>query len=80
MEISICGKLGMVVATVNGRMELISVRMEKEVVNPDDVGMLQDLTVAAVNDAVRKARELAASELGKLTGGIPIPGIANLFG
>ena len=70
---------GMVVATVNGRMELVSVRMEKEVVDPEDITMLQDLTVAAVNDGVRKARELAASELAKLTGGLPIPGITNLF-
>lgn len=71
---------GVVVATVNGRMEVLSVKIEPEVVDPDDSAMLEDLTMAAVNDALKKARELAAAELTKITGGIPIPGIANLFG
>jgi DNA-binding YbaB/EbfC family protein len=66
---------GMVVATVNGRQELVSVRIEKEVVSPDDVGMLQDLVRAAVNDALSRSREMAAAEMAKLTGGILPPGM-----
>lgn len=66
---------GMVVATVNGRQELVSVRIEKEVVSPDDVGMLQDLVRAAVNDALARSREMAAAEMAKLTGGILPPGL-----
>ncbi len=66
---------GMVKVTVNGKQELLSIQIEKEVINPDDAGMLQDLIAAAVNDAMRKAREMIQSEMGQLTGGIKIPGI-----
>ncbi len=66
---------GMVTAVVNGRQELLSVRIEKEVVSPDDVGMLQDLVCAAVNAALARSREMAAAELGKVTGGVLPPGI-----
>ncbi len=66
---------GMVVAVMNGRQELLSIRIEKEVVSPDDVPMLQDLVRAAVNDALTRSRELAASEMTKLTGGILPPGM-----
>ena len=66
---------GMVVATVNGKQELVSVRIEKEVVSPEDVGMLQDLVRAAVNDALARSREMAAAEMAKLTGGILPPGL-----
>lgn len=66
---------GMVTAVVNGKNELLSLRIEKEVIDPEDPDMLQDLIVAAVNDAMRKAREMAQSELGRLTGGIKIPGL-----
>jgi DNA-binding YbaB/EbfC family protein len=66
---------GMVVATANGRQELVSVRIEKEVVSPDDVGMLQDLIRAAVNDALARSREMAAAEMAKVTGGILPPGL-----
>ena len=69
---------GMVTATVNGKHELLSLTIEKEVVNPDDVVMLQDLVVAAVNDAMNKAREMAQAEMGKLTGGLNIPGLSGL--
>ncbi len=69
---------GMVTATVNGKHELLSLTIEKDVVNPDDVVMLQDLVVAAVNDAMNKAREMAQSEMGKLTGGLNIPGLSGL--
>ena len=66
---------GMVVAVMNGRQELLSVRIEKEVVSPDDVGMLQDLVRAAVNDALARSREVAAAEMAKVTGGMLPPGI-----
>lgn len=66
---------GMVVATANGRQELVSVRIEREVVSPDDVGMLQDLVRAAVNDALARSKEMAASEMAKIAGGILPPGL-----
>ena len=66
---------GMVKVTVNGRQELLSIQIEKEVVNPNDVEMLQDLITAAVNDAMSKARDMIQSEMGRLTGGLKIPGL-----
>ena len=66
---------GMVTATVNGRGELIGLAIEEAIVNPDDVQMLQDLIVAAVNDGVRKATEMGKGEMTKLTGGLNIPGM-----
>ena len=66
---------GMVSATVNGRQELLSVTIEKEAINPEDPVMLQDLVVAAVNDALKKAKEEAKGEMAKLTGGMSIPGL-----
>ena len=66
---------GMVVAVMNGRQELLDLRIEKEVVDPDDVGMLRDLVRAAVNDALARSREMAAAEMAKLTGGMLPPGI-----
>jgi len=66
---------GMVTAVVNGKFELISIRIEKDVVNPDDVDMLQDLIVAAVNEGVRKAQEMASAEMAKVTGGMKLPGM-----
>ncbi len=66
---------GMVTATVNGRGELVGLTVEKDIVNPDEVQMLQDLVVAAVSDASRKAAELSKAEMAKLTGGLNIPGM-----
>jgi DNA-binding YbaB/EbfC family protein len=66
---------GMVAVTVNGKFEILSLRIEKEVVNPDDVEMLQDLIIAAVNEGIRKAQEMSASEMAKITGGMQIPGL-----
>ena len=66
---------GMVSVVVNGKFEVLSLKIEKEVVNPEDVEMLQDLIVAAVNEGVRKAQEMAAAEMGKITGGMQIPGL-----
>lgn len=66
---------GMVTAVANGKQEIVSLKVEKEVVNPEDVEMLQDLVVAAVNAALKKAQEMVAEEMKKLTGGLYIPGI-----
>jgi nucleoid-associated protein EbfC len=66
---------GMVTVVMNGRQELISLKLEPQVVDPEDLEMLQDLIVAAVNDALRKSQELAAGEMGKLAGGLNIPGL-----
>jgi hypothetical protein len=66
---------GMVVAVMNGRQELLSVKIDPQVVDPNDLEMLQDLTVAAVNDALRKSQELASGEMGKIAGGLNIPGL-----
>jgi DNA-binding YbaB/EbfC family protein len=66
---------GMVEAVVNGRQELVSLRVDPEVVVPDDVEMLQDLILAAVNEALNRSREMMAQEMSKLTGGMQIPGL-----
>jgi DNA-binding YbaB/EbfC family protein len=66
---------GMIRVVANGRQQIVSIRVEKEVVNPDDVDMLQDLILAAVNDALTKSQEMVASEMSKLTGGLNIPGL-----
>src|SRR5688572_14673507 len=66
---------GMVTAVVNGRLDLVSLRIDPGVVDPKDVQMLQDLVTAAVNQAIGKAKELAQSELAKVTGGMQIPGM-----
>jgi DNA-binding YbaB/EbfC family protein len=66
---------GMVSVKVNGKFEVLSLKVEKEVVNPEDVEMLQDLIVAAVNEGIRKAQEMAAAEMAKITGGMQIPGL-----
>ncbi len=66
---------GMVEATVNGRGELLRLRLEPEVINADDAEMLSDLIVAAVGEAQRRAQEMVQTEMGKLTGGLNIPGM-----
>ena len=66
---------GMVTVTVSGKGELVSLKIERDVVNAEDVEMLQDLILAAVNEGVRKAQEMAQSEMMKLTGGLNIPGL-----
>ena len=64
---------GVVSAAVSGKKELLSVTIDPEAVDPDDVEMLQDLIVAAVNEALRHASEDAASQMSKLTGGLNLP-------
>lgn len=66
---------GVVRATVTGKQELVSVTIDPSAVDPDDVEMLQDLVVAAVNDALRASRELAESKMAALTGGLRLPGM-----
>jgi DNA-binding YbaB/EbfC family protein len=66
---------GMVKVVANGRQQILSLEVEKEVVDPEDVEMLQDLILAAVNDALAKSQEMVSAEMGKLTGGMNIPGL-----
>ena len=70
---------GMITTTVNGRGDLLSITIEKEVISTDDMEMLQDLIVAATNDGLRKAKELGKNEMGQLAGGLNIPGLSNIF-
>jgi DNA-binding YbaB/EbfC family protein len=67
---------GMVTVQANGNQELLSVKIDREVITPDDPQMLEDLVLAAVNEALRKAREMVAQEMGKIAGGLggKIPG------
>ncbi len=66
---------GMVKVVANGRQQIVSIAIDREVVDPEDVDMLQDLVLAAVNDALTKSQEMVSSEMGKLTGGMNIPGL-----
>ncbi len=66
---------GAVTAVVNGKNQLLSLTIKKEAVDPEDVEMLQDLVVSAVNEALKKVQDELASEMSKITGGLSIPGI-----
>jgi nucleoid-associated protein EbfC len=66
---------GMVVITMNGRHEVVKVKIDPQVVAPDDVEMLEDLIAAACNDAVAKVQEKTQTEMSKLTGGLGLPGM-----
>jgi len=66
---------GMVTVLINGKQEVLSVKIDPEAVNPEDVEMLQDLIVAAVNEGVRKSQQMVAEEMKKITGGLSIPGL-----
>ncbi|MCP4273607.1 MAG: YbaB/EbfC family nucleoid-associated protein [Gammaproteobacteria bacterium] len=70
---------GMVTVHVNGRQEILSIKIDKEVVDPDDVQMLEDLVLAAASQALKNSQEMYQEEMGKLTGGINIPGLSNLL-
>jgi len=67
---------GMVTAKVNGKMQVLSVTIDPEILRADDRDMLQDLIVAAVNEALRQAQAMMADEMSKLTGGLRIPGLS----
>ena len=66
---------GMVTVVMNGRHELVSIKIEPEVVNPSDVEMLEDLVIAAVNEARSKVDEIIKNEMSSLTGDLPLPGM-----
>jgi DNA-binding YbaB/EbfC family protein len=66
---------GMVTVTANGQKEIVSIKIEKDVVNPDDVELLEDLVCAAVNEALFRCQEMISNEMSKLTGGLKIPGL-----
>ena len=66
---------GTVKITINGQQKIQSLKISPEAINPDDVEMLEDLVLTAVNEAIAKSQELAAQRLGKLTGGLKIPGL-----
>lgn len=71
---------GMVTVVASGAGEIVSIKIEKEVVNPEDVEMLQDLITAAANEALRRAQEMVSGEMSKLTGGLNLPGLGDLMG
>jgi len=73
IEVTVGG--GMVKAVVNGKPEIVSLTIEKEVVDPDDIDMLQDLILAAVNEALARSKEMVDTEITKLTGGLNMPGV-----
>ncbi len=66
---------GMVKVVANGKQEVVSIHIEKEVVDPEDVEMLQDLILAAVNEALVQSQKMVSDEMSKLTGGMKIPGL-----
>jgi DNA-binding YbaB/EbfC family protein len=66
---------GMVKVVANGRQQIVAIDIEKEVVDPEDVEMLQDLILAAANDALQKSQDMVAEKMSKLTGGMNIPGL-----
>jgi nucleoid-associated protein EbfC len=66
---------GMVTAVVNGKQQLVSLKIEQGVVDPEDVEMLQDLVLVAVNEAIKKSQEMMQEEMAKITGGMNLPGL-----
>lgn len=70
---------GMVTVTVNGRFEIVELQIDKAAIDPNEAVMLQDLVAAAVNDAMRKAKEMTQSELARLTGGLGL-NLPGMFG
>jgi DNA-binding YbaB/EbfC family protein len=70
---------GMVTVTANGKQEIISVEIEKELINPEEKEMLEDLIIAGVNEALKRSKEMVEEELTKITGGLKLPGL-NLPG
>jgi len=69
---------GMVTVVATGAGEIVSIKIEKDVVNPEDVDMLQDLILAACNEALRRAQQMVNDEMSKLTMGLNIPGLGGL--
>ena len=67
---------GMVTVIVNGNQEITGIKIEKEVVDSDDIEMLENLVIAAINEGLRKSKEMVTGEMSKLTGGLNIPGLS----
>lgn len=74
-EITASAGGGLVTVTANGQQKVVRIRIDKEVVNPEDVAMLEDLVLVAVNEALTRAQELIAEKVGKIAGGLDIPGL-----
>ncbi|WP_425446852.1 YbaB/EbfC family nucleoid-associated protein [Dethiothermospora halolimnae] len=74
-EVEVTAGGGAINVKANGKKEILEVKIDEEVVDPDDVEMLEDLIVAAVNEAIRKADDMVSKEMGKVTGGMNIPGL-----
>jgi len=66
---------GMVNVVANGKQQILSIKIEKDVVDPEDIEMLEDLVLAAVNDALSKSQEMVSNAMGQVTGGMNIPGL-----
>jgi hypothetical protein len=66
---------GMVKVTANGSQQIVSIKIEPEVVDPDDLEMLEDMVLAAVNEALKQSQEMVSNEMQKITGGMNIPGL-----
>lgn len=66
---------GMVTVVVNGRQELLSIKIERDIVDPNDLEMLENLILAAVNEGIKKSQDMLKEEMAKITGGINIPGL-----
>jgi DNA-binding YbaB/EbfC family protein len=75
MEIEVSSGGGAVKIIVNGQQKIKSIKINKEVVNPEELEMLEDLVLSAVTEAINKSQEAASAKLGGLTGGIKIPGL-----
>ena len=71
---------GVVTVKMSGKKEVLSVKLAEEVVDPDDIETLEDLVVAAMNEAIKKVESDASEEMGRLTGGLNIPGMGGLGG
>ncbi len=66
---------GMITVVANGRQDILEIKIQPDVVNPDDVEMLEDLSLAAIHQAQQKAQEMMDKEMGQITGGVQIPGL-----
>jgi DNA-binding YbaB/EbfC family protein len=70
---------GMVTVTANGKQEILSIEIDKELINPEEKEILEDLIIAGVNEALKRSKEMVEEELSKITGGLKLPGL-NLPG
>lgn len=71
---------GMVTVVANGKQEIVSIKIDREVINPEDAQMLEDLVLAASNEALRKSKEMVQGEMNKITAGLKIPGLGPGLG